>query len=188
MPSAPARTARCAALGGPPGGLRRLTLGGALGRRDGRDCPKGADGPAELALASGVGLWLVYGVWVGVLPLIYDKRPGAEGFIAKFKKQYDRNPGTEASYHYSTLNAVAEAMKMAGTVSDPKAIHAKLSEAYGKLSPEKNPARITKVADFTVLGAKAGGPETGNTAKTEHGILGIALDPQFGVARAPGIA
>ncbi|WP_201751890.1 ABC transporter substrate-binding protein [Microvirga arsenatis] len=82
---------------------------------------------------------------VGVLPLIYDKRPGAEGFIAKFKKLYDRNPGTEASYHYSTLNAVAEAMKLAGTVSDPKAIHAKLSEAYGKLPPEKNPARITSV-------------------------------------------
>jgi branched-chain amino acid transport system substrate-binding protein len=82
---------------------------------------------------------------VGVLPLIYDKRPGAEGFIAKFKKLYDRTPGTEASYHYSTLNAVAEAMKLAGSVSDPKAIHAKLSEAYGKLPPEKNPARITSV-------------------------------------------
>jgi branched-chain amino acid transport system substrate-binding protein len=82
---------------------------------------------------------------VGVLPLIYDKRPGTEAFIAKFKKIYDRNPGTEASYHYSTLNAVAEAMKLAGTVSDPKAIHAKLSEAYGKLPPERNPARITSV-------------------------------------------
>jgi branched-chain amino acid transport system substrate-binding protein len=84
---------------------------------------------------------------VGVLPLIYDKRPGTENFIAKFKKLYDRNPGTEASYHYSTLNAVAEAMKLAGTVSDPKAIHAKLSEAYGKLPPERNPARITSVDD-----------------------------------------
>lgn len=82
---------------------------------------------------------------VGVLPLIYDKRPGAESFIGRFKKLYDRNPGTESSYHYSTLNAVAEAMKLAGTVSDPKAIHAKLNEAYGKLPPEKNPARITSV-------------------------------------------
>ena len=45
-------------------------------------------------------------------------------------------------------------------------------------------SRITKVADFTVLGAKGGGNETGLTAKTEHGILGIALDPQFGVAGA----
>ncbi|MDP8918276.1 MAG: ABC transporter substrate-binding protein [Pseudomonadota bacterium] len=84
---------------------------------------------------------------VGVLPLIYDKRPGTEAFIEKFKKLYSRNPGTEASYHYSTLNALSEAMKMAGSVSDPKAIHAKLSEAYGKLPPERNPARITSVDD-----------------------------------------
>ena len=49
---------------------------------------------------------------------------------------------------------------------------------------DQNPSRITKVADFTVLGAKGGGNETGLTAKTEHGILGIALDPQFGVPGA----
>ncbi len=34
-----------------------------------------------------------------------------------------------------------------------------------------------------MLGAKGGGNETGLTAKTEHGILGIALDPQFGAGR-----
>jgi glucose/arabinose dehydrogenase len=54
----------------------------------------------------------------------------------------------------------------------------------GAGSHDANPARITKVADFSVLGAKGGGAETGNTAKTEHGILGIALDPQFGVPGA----
>lgn len=97
----------------------------------------------EMAAVTG-GMEMLEGA-VGVLPLIYDKRAGAEAFIAKFKKLYDRTPGTEASYHYSTLNAVAEAMKLAGTVSDPKAIHAKLSEAYGKLSPDRNPARITSV-------------------------------------------
>jgi branched-chain amino acid transport system substrate-binding protein len=97
----------------------------------------------EMAAVVG-GLEMLEGA-VGVLPLIHDKRPGTEAFIANFKKVYDRNPGTEASYHYSTLNAVAEAMKLAGTVSDPKAIHAKLSEAYGKLPPERNPARITSV-------------------------------------------
>ena len=49
----------------------------------------------------------------------------------------------------------------------------------GEGSNDQNPARITKIADFDVLGAKGGGAETGTTAKTEHGILGIALDPQF---------
>ena len=54
----------------------------------------------------------------------------------------------------------------------------------GEGSQDQNPARITKVADFTVFGAKGGGSETGATAKTEQGILGIALDPQFGVPGA----
>ncbi len=54
----------------------------------------------------------------------------------------------------------------------------------GEGSLDQNPNRITKVADFDVLGAKGGGGETGETAKTEHGILGIALDPQFGVPGA----
>ena len=43
----------------------------------------------------------------------------------------------------------------------------------------QNPAKITKVADLPVFGAKGGGGETGNTSKTEQGILGIALDPDF---------
>jgi glucose/arabinose dehydrogenase len=53
----------------------------------------------------------------------------------------------------------------------------------GAGSFDQNPSRITKVADFTVLGAKGGGNETGLTAKTEHGILGIALDPGFTTGR-----
>jgi type 1 glutamine amidotransferase len=43
----------------------------------------------------------------------------------------------------------------------------------------QNPAKITKIADFPVAGAKGGGSETGATAKMEQGILGIALDPDF---------
>ena len=49
----------------------------------------------------------------------------------------------------------------------------------GAGSIDQNPSRISKVADLTVLGAKGGGAETGLTAKTEHGILGLALDPDF---------
>jgi branched-chain amino acid transport system substrate-binding protein len=82
---------------------------------------------------------------VGVLPLVHDKRPGAEAYVEKFRKQYNRDPGSESSYHYSTLHALTEAMKRAGTVSDPKAVHAKFNEAFGALPPEKNPARISGV-------------------------------------------
>jgi branched-chain amino acid transport system substrate-binding protein len=96
-------------------------------------------------MAHTLGGWEMVEGAVGVLPLVHDTRPGTEAFVAKFRKAYNRDPGTEASYHYSTLNAVAAAMALAGTTSDPKAIHARLGEAYAKLPPERNPARITGV-------------------------------------------
>ncbi len=82
---------------------------------------------------------------IGVMPLVYDTRPGAETFVAKYRKLYNRDPGSEMSYHYSTLYAVTEAMKAAGSVTDPAAIHAKLSESFGKLPADRNPARISSV-------------------------------------------
>ncbi|HEY0837184.1 MAG TPA: ABC transporter substrate-binding protein [Azospirillum sp.] len=82
---------------------------------------------------------------VGVMPLVHDTRPGAEAFVAKYRKMFNKDPGSEISYNYSTLNAVAEAMTLAGTTSDPKAIYAKLNEAYGKLPPERNPSRINGI-------------------------------------------
>lgn len=88
------------------------------------------------------GLDLIEGA-VGTLPLVHDKRPGIETFVAAFRKAYKRDPGSEASYHYSTLYALAEAMKLSGSVSDPKAIYARLGEAFGKLPPERNPSRIS---------------------------------------------
>jgi len=82
---------------------------------------------------------------IGVMPLVHDTRPGAEDFVARFRKAYNRDPGSEMSYHYSALNALVEAMKLSGSVSDPKAIHAKMNEAYGKLTPQKNPSRISGI-------------------------------------------
>ncbi|HYD66769.1 ABC transporter substrate-binding protein [Azospirillum sp.] len=82
---------------------------------------------------------------IGVMPLVHDTRPGAEAFVAKYRKMFNKDPGSEISYNYSTLNAVAEAMKLAGTTTDPKAIYAKLNEAYGKLSPDRNPSRINGI-------------------------------------------
>ena len=97
---------------------------------------------------------------IGVMPLVHDKRPGAEDFVAKFRKLHNRDPGSEMSYHYSALNAVVGAMKLSGSVSDPKAIYGKINEAYGKLVPEQNPSRIS--------GIDAGG---GSNAKIVVGIV-----------------
>lgn len=82
---------------------------------------------------------------IGVMPLIYDQRPGADTFVAKYRKLYNSDPGTEMSYHYASLYAVVEAMKLSGTTTDTKAIYARLGEAFGKLPVDKNPARITGI-------------------------------------------
>ncbi len=82
---------------------------------------------------------------VGVMPLVHDRRPGAEGFVAKYRTLYGKDPGSENSYNYSALNAVVQAMVLAGTVSDAAAIHAALNQAYASLPPERNPSRVTGV-------------------------------------------
>jgi branched-chain amino acid transport system substrate-binding protein len=105
-------------------------------------------------MAGTLGGWDMVEGAVGVLPLVYDTRPGAEAFVQKFKKTYDRNPGSEAAYHYSTLYALADAMKAAGTVSDPKAIHARFNDAFASLPVDRNPARITGVDEHGGSNAK----------------------------------
>lgn len=82
---------------------------------------------------------------IGTLPIVYDTREGPKNFVAKFRKIYNRDPGSENSLNYSSLNAVADAMKLAGTVTDAAAIHAKLSEAFASLASDRNPSVIKSV-------------------------------------------
>ena len=82
---------------------------------------------------------------IGTLPIVFDTREGPKNFVAKFRKVYNRDPGSEHSLNYTALNAVAEAMKLAGTVTEAAAIHAKLSDAFGALPSEKNPSVIKSV-------------------------------------------
>ena len=49
----------------------------------------------------------------------------------------------------------------------------------GAGTEDQDPAKITKIGELQVFGAKGGGGETGATSKDEQGILGIALDPDF---------
>ena len=98
----------------------------------------------EMAAVLGGDMSMLEGA-IGTLPLIHDARPGAKSFVPKYRKAYNRDPGTEASLNYSSLNGVAEAMKLAGSVTDATAIHAKLSEAFGKLPVERNPSNINSV-------------------------------------------
>jgi branched-chain amino acid transport system substrate-binding protein len=98
----------------------------------------------EIARTIGGDMTLLEGA-IGTLPLVHDTRPGAVSFVPKYRKAYNRDPGSEASLNYSSLNAVVDAMKLAGTVTDATAIQAKLSDAFAKLPDERNPALIKSV-------------------------------------------
>jgi branched-chain amino acid transport system substrate-binding protein len=82
---------------------------------------------------------------IGTLPTVFDTREGPKEFVAKFRKIYNRDPGSESALNYSSLNAVADAMKLAGTVTDATAIHAKLSDAFAALPGGRNPSVIKSV-------------------------------------------
>ena len=107
---------------------------------------------------------------VGVMPLVNDPRPGAEGYIAAFRKKHGEDPGSEAGLNYSALYGVAAAMVAAGSVTDAKAIHAKLDEAFATLPTEHDPAHIVGVD------AKGGARITFVLAMVDHGKL-VAIDP-----------
>lgn len=90
------------------------------------------------------GFQLVEGA-IGSLPTAFDPRPGPKEFVPRFKKEHNRDPSAEVVYNYTGLNAVAEAMKLAGSVSDAPSIRAKLGEAFRSLPPGRNPALVTDV-------------------------------------------
>jgi branched-chain amino acid transport system substrate-binding protein len=86
---------------------------------------------------------------VGVLPMGLDERVGAKTFSAAYRKMYgdDKAPTTEASYNYTLMHALADAMKLAGSTSDPAAIRAKLGEALTKLPVEVNAGNFGGIQD-----------------------------------------
>jgi branched-chain amino acid transport system substrate-binding protein len=84
---------------------------------------------------------------IGTLPVIFDPRPGSKDFVARFRKSHNRDPGSEVTYNYSALNAVTEAMKLAGTVTDAPKILAKVSDGFKALPPPRNPSSITNIDD-----------------------------------------
>lgn len=83
---------------------------------------------------------------IGVLPLIEDTRPHARDFVERFRKlNPGRDPSSEVSLNYTAVHATAQAMRLAGTVSDAKAIRAKLNEAFKALPDKYNPNDIEGV-------------------------------------------
>jgi branched-chain amino acid transport system substrate-binding protein len=79
---------------------------------------------------------------VGAMPLANDPSPSVSMFVEKYRKQAGKDPGSEVAFHYSALYAIVEPMKLATTVADPRAIFAKLKEAFAKLPVASNPSHI----------------------------------------------
>ncbi len=84
---------------------------------------------------------------IGVLPISADERPVIKGFVTRFQKARgaDVQVGSEAAYHYTALNAILDAMKLAGKTDDPTAIRANLDTAMKALAPELNPSFVSGV-------------------------------------------
>lgn len=73
----------------------------------------------------------------GVNPLVNADYPGTAEFIEKYNELYNKNPGSEAGYHYVSLYGLIEAMKAAGTVDDTKAIMEAFDEGVKNIPEDK---------------------------------------------------
>ncbi|MFA8438757.1 ABC transporter substrate-binding protein [Pueribacillus sp. YX66] len=82
------------------------------------------------------GNWDLLEGTIGVLPLVNTDFPGTDAFIKLHNDKLGKDPGSEAGLHYVSLFALVEAMKIAGTVDDAKAIRDALPEAVQQIPAE----------------------------------------------------
>lgn len=65
---------------------------------------------------------------IGIAPIVNDPAPAMGDFNNRYEKQFKVHNTFEAGLNYSSLCAVADAMERAGTITDPAAIKAALSQ------------------------------------------------------------
>ena len=83
---------------------------------------------------------------IGVLPMVDDTAAPAKGFVERFRKIHaNRDPSSEVSLNYTAVHATAQAMQLAGTVTDAAAIRAQLDKAFKTLPTQHNPNSIDGV-------------------------------------------
>ena len=82
---------------------------------------------------------------VGVVPVARYGGPGTAQFIAAYDKAFgkEREVNSEAAFNYMAMHAIARAMTLANSVSDPAAIAAKLDAAVKSL-PKSQQVIATK--------------------------------------------
>ena len=84
---------------------------------------------------------------VGAAPFDRYNGPGVGNFSALYDKKYgkDREPNSEVVLNYMAMHAIARAMTLANTTSDPVAIRAKLADAVRALPKEEQPLAVQGV-------------------------------------------
>lgn len=103
---------------------------------------------------------------IGVLPTMMDPRPEAQDFVKRVQKTYpDRIVGSEIGIPYVAVYATAEAMKLAGSASDAKAIREKMDAAF-KALPE-----AVNIYQYTGVDATGHALMVGRVAVVEDGKL-----------------
>ena len=115
----------------------------------------------EIARVTG-GLDMLDGA-IGVLPVSLDPSAPAQSFVKRYKASHSDEPSSEAELNYVALYIVAEAMKKAGSTSDPKAIRAASDSTAKGLAADHNPANVTGIGPHGGLlsNAFAGAVEKG---------------------------
>lgn len=101
---------------------------------------------------------------IGVLPVVDDQSPDAKAFVERYRKMFPgRTPSSEVMLNYTTVWATAQAMKLAGTVTDAVAIRAQLDKAMKTLPSAVNPFGYTGVDE------RGGTLANGRVAAIENG-------------------
>lgn len=82
---------------------------------------------------------------IGVMPLVDSDSPGIPTFVKNYKAKYNEDPGSEAGLNYIAMNIFVEAMKAAGSVSDPEKIRAHMQDGIDHLPKDKKVYLIPKI-------------------------------------------
>jgi branched-chain amino acid transport system substrate-binding protein len=88
---------------------------------------------------------------VGTTPLQFYGSDATDSYVKRYQKLHKEAPSAEAGLNYFATYMIAEAMKLAGNVTDAKAIRAKVAEALADMPSEYNLYEVQGIDDGGAL-------------------------------------
>jgi len=92
---------------------------------------------------------------VGIANIADLTMPATAEFTKRYKDAYKKTPTWESAFNYSTMHVIAEAMILAGSVSDPRAIRGAVAKALPILG-DKYPNEFFRIQENGVLDSGGG--------------------------------